>query len=131
MLLAVDTNVLARALVNDGSAQTTVARKLFLEHMVFVADSVLLETEWVLRSHLKLGRSAVSDLFLSLLSAEKVSFEDRPRISRVVLAHRDGLDFADGMHLFAAEGCEAMITFDEAFVRRSRKIDAGVEVRKP
>lgn len=128
---AIDTNVLARALADDGSTQTAVARQFILEHDVFVADSVLLETEWVLRSKLGLDRKAIGDLLASLMAAEGVTFQDRARLSRTVLAHRAGLDFADAMHLFAAEGCEAMITFDETFIRRAGKIEGAVEVRKP
>lgn len=131
MPLAVDTNVLARVLAFDGSAQAIAARRCMAENAIFVSDGVLLETEWVWRGDLKLDRPTVVQLMVSLISTEDVHFEDRERLYEVVSAYIDGLDFADAMHLFAARGCEAMVTFDAAFIRRSRKIGDSVPVRKP
>jgi predicted nucleic-acid-binding protein len=128
---AVDTNVLARALVDDESDQSRIARRFLMETPIFVPDSVLLETEWVLRSNLKLASATISELLVSLISTKNVSFENRRRVSDAVWAHRGGLDFADAMHLFAAGDCEAMITFDKTFIRRSGKIKGAILVRKP
>lgn len=44
-LLAVDTNVVVRDLTEDRPSDSTRARKLFDNQNVFVATSVLLETE--------------------------------------------------------------------------------------
>ena len=41
------------------------------------------------------------------------------------------MDFADAMHLYAAAGCEAMVTYDEDFIRRSRNVAATIAVMKP
>jgi hypothetical protein len=60
-----------------------------------------------------------------------VIFDNKPKITESVLAHRNGLDFAHAMHLFGARDCEAMMTFDEDFIRRSKKISGVIAVRKP
>lgn len=48
-MVAVDTNVVVRLLTNDHAAQAKRAVALFRANPIFVAKSVLLETEWVLR----------------------------------------------------------------------------------
>lgn len=131
MPLAVDTNVLARALASDGSPQANLARQCLAENVIFVSDGVLLETEWVWRSRLKLDRSVISSLMSALISTTNVLFEDRGRLKKVILAHSEGMDLADAMHLFAARDCEAMVTFDAAFIRRARNIESAIPVRTP
>jgi predicted nucleic-acid-binding protein len=131
MPLAVDTNVLARALTDDGSEQSRRAFELLRDEEILVPDTVLLETEWMLRSTLKMRRGEINDLFSALLAAPKVVFADRKRIADCLIAHKDGLDFADAMHLHAAQACESMITYDEDFIRRSKNIAGTIPVRKP
>jgi predicted nucleic-acid-binding protein len=131
MSLAVDTNVLTRALTDDGTEQSDRALACLLENEVLIPETVLLETEWVLRSRFNASRADVMDLFRGLLSLRGVHFPDRRRVANAVLAHAEGLDFADALHLFAAERCEAMITFDEDFIRRAKKIAQPIEVRRP
>jgi predicted nucleic-acid-binding protein len=131
MPLAADTNVLGRALTDDGSERSRRAAACFRDNEIFIPATVLLETEWLLRSRLNLSRKEINALFSVLLASPNVTFDDRPRITDSVLAHRNGLDFADAMHLFAARDCEAMVTFDEDFIRRSKKISGVIAVRKP
>jgi predicted nucleic-acid-binding protein len=131
MRLAVDTNVLGRAIVDDGSEQASRSRQCFVDHEVYIADTVLLETEWLLRSRLKLPRDTVNMLLARLVSSPRVLFDDRIKIGTAILAHARGLDFADAMHLLAAEGCEAMATFDEDFIKRQKMAESSVPVRHP
>lgn len=41
-----------------------------------------------------------------------------------------GLDFADGLHLAKAGGCEAVISFDQDFAKAANAL-GGVKVRAP
>jgi predicted nucleic acid-binding protein len=43
---------------------------------------------------------------------------------------RQGVDFADGLHLAKAEGCEAFISFDQNFAKAANALD-GIKVRAP
>ncbi|WP_163271682.1 type II toxin-antitoxin system VapC family toxin [Chelativorans alearense] len=129
--LAVDTNVLARALVEDGSDQTARALQCLRDNQVLVLETVLLETEWLLRSRLKLPRSAVNDLFSKLLTRPNVLFEDKAKVAEAVVAHREGFDFADALHLFNAQGCEALLSFDRDFARRAANVPGLLPVREP
>lgn len=58
-VLAVDTNVVVRLLTNDDPAQARRAAAFFADHEIFIAVTVLLETEWVLRHAYDLERSAI------------------------------------------------------------------------
>jgi len=49
-VLAVDTNVVVRLLVNDDERQAAVARRLFESDEIWIGVTVLLEAAWVLES---------------------------------------------------------------------------------
>ena len=49
-MIAIDANVVVRLLVDDDHGQFRRARRLLAASPVFVANTVLLECEWVLRS---------------------------------------------------------------------------------
>ena len=118
-------------MTDDGSEQSRRAAACFRDNEIFISDTVLLETEWLFRSRLSLSRQEINILFSMLVSSRNVSFDNRPKIADSILAHRNGFDFADAMHLFAARDCEAMVTFDEDFIRRSRKLSGVIAVKKP
>lgn len=131
MPLAVDTNIVARALTNDGSNQSQKASECFRDNEIFIADTVMLETERLLRSRLKVSRPQIQQLFSVLLSWPNVQFADRERIVGSVVAHAKGVDFADALHVLTSRGCDAMLTYDDDFVRRSERIPDGIPVRFP
>jgi predicted nucleic-acid-binding protein len=131
MPLAVDTNVLARALADDGSEQARRSRTLLAEKEVFVPDSVLLETEWLLRSVIRLDRSQINRTFATLVASANIRFSNRRGIADVIASHGAGLDFADAMHLHASEACEALASFDADFKRRAKKIAGAIPIVTP
>jgi predicted nucleic-acid-binding protein len=49
-MIAVDTNVLVRFLVRDDAEQASRADSLIRSEEIWISKTVLLETEWVLRS---------------------------------------------------------------------------------
>src|SRR3546814_15001400 len=49
-MLAIDTNLIVRYLVNDDPGQAARARGLIDNNDVFVCTTIVLESEWVLRS---------------------------------------------------------------------------------
>jgi predicted nucleic-acid-binding protein len=48
-VIAVDTNVVVRILVEDDAAQTRKSKAIFQDHVVFLSETVILETAWVLQ----------------------------------------------------------------------------------
>jgi predicted nucleic-acid-binding protein len=130
-MVSIDTNVVVRLLVNDDPAQTKRVIVLFKEQRVFVAKSVVLETEWILRGVYKLDRMRVNSALASLLSLERVVVEDEPVLFAALEAHGKGLDFADALHLASSQSAEAFATFDSVLRTRAKKLNIRPEAIVP
>ncbi len=61
-MIAFDTNLLVRIAVNDDLKQAELAEQLLDSNEVFVPRTVLLETEWVLRSVYKKSRTELLNI---------------------------------------------------------------------
>jgi predicted nucleic-acid-binding protein len=120
-VLAVDTNVVVRLLVADHAAQTARAAALFRSGRVFIAKSVLLETEWVLRYSYKLGAAAILRGLRSVIGLESVIVEDPTTIADALRMLEQGLDFADALHLASSAQAERFVTFDAKLITRARR----------
>jgi predicted nucleic-acid-binding protein len=116
-MIAVDTNVLVRCLTLDDPQQVPDAKALLAHDQgVFVAKTVLLELEWVLRAAYKLARPTIHSALERLLGLPKLSVEDPGQVSQALAAYSRGLDFADALHLAASTADEGLFTFDAQFV---------------
>jgi predicted nucleic-acid-binding protein len=129
-MLAVDTNVLVRFLTGDHPVQSARARALVANHQVFVCATVLLETEWVLRSGYGYAAPKIREAFGILAGAPNVVLEDPALVSQALEWMQAGMDFADALHLSKAQNCEAFVSFDREFVRIASRA-ADVKVRAP
>jgi predicted nucleic-acid-binding protein len=116
-MLAIDTNLIVRYLADDHPAQAVAARALIDSEAVFVATTVLLETEWVLRSVYGFSGTACAAAISRFAGLPTVTLEDPMRTATALAGVLEGLDFADALHLSAAEGCEAFVTFDQRLIR--------------
>ena len=114
---AVDTNVIVRFLTGDDPAQTARARKLIEGGDIFVATSVLLETEWVLRSGYGFATERIVQALRGLAGLPGVTVEDPRLMARALDWSEQGLDFADALHLGRAQGCTAFMSFDRKLAR--------------
>ena len=112
-MIAVDTNVVVRLLTNDDRVQSARAAELFAAEDVFVAKSVLLETEWVLRFSYGVPRATIVAAFDRLASSASVTIEDAAAVLAALDAHRLGLDLADALHVISARGVTRFVTFDK------------------
>lgn len=129
-MLAIDTNVVVRYLTGDDPEQSAKAREFIDNQPVFVATTVLLETEWVLRSARGYGADRLARALAAFAGLPTVILEN-PTVARAALdAMARGLDFADALHLAAASHCEALVTFDRAFAKGATALD-GIPVRTP
>ena len=126
---AVDTNVVVRFLTRDDPAQASRAKAVIDAGDVFVGTTVLLETEWVLRSVYGFAREDVARALGALAGLPGVSVESPVLLGEALQRTVSGMDFADALHLGAAERCEAMLTFDSRFIEAAR--DAAVSVTEP
>jgi predicted nucleic-acid-binding protein len=125
---AVDTNVVIRFLVDDTPSEAKRARALFETHRIHLAESVLLETEWVLRAVYGFSSAEISAALRSLLRLANVCVDDRATIFQVLDWFDGGLDFADALHYVRGSGLDFK-TFDRKFISRGRK--NGLKISAP
>jgi predicted nucleic-acid-binding protein len=138
-MLALDTNVLARYYVEEADAlratraQREAARRTIESGgELFVAKTVLLELEWVLRGAYGLGRQAMLRACEHLLALPNVAVEDRAAVESALAGLRAGLDFADALHHASGRVCDAFLTFEaRRFARRARRLALTPPVRIP
>lgn len=123
-MLAVDTNVVVRFLVNDDAAQHRRAVALFRGRDIWLPKTVLLESEWVLRTVFGFTAEEIGGALRGLLGLPNVRCEDGPAITMALDGLAAGLDFADALHLSgcpAAGADEGFATFDARFVKRAAR----------
>lgn len=127
-MIAVDTNVWVRYVTNDDPRQAARAVELLArDEEIFVAKSVLLELEWVLRAVYELSRKSILKAMLHILGLPNVQAELPEQVAFALDNYERGLDFADALHLAAGSDVRAFYTFDEKFARRARSLGAPVE----
>lgn len=134
---AVDTNVLARFFINDAddpeAARQRPAAIAALSGTVFVSMSVILEFEWVMRGFYGLSRKDIQHVFESLCDLENIQIEDRSIVLAALNAYKQGLDFADALHLARASFCDTFLSFDQRLKKRAKAagLSPAVELPKP
>ena len=118
MKISVDTNVLARAVLNDDPAQSRAARKLLKEaSLIAVPLPCLCELVWVLRQGAKLSKDDVATAVRSLMNAGNVVV-NRPAAELGLAVLEAGGDFADGAIAYEGAwlGGETLFSFDSKAV---------------
>jgi predicted nucleic-acid-binding protein len=130
MVAAVDTNIVVRFLTQDDEQQYQKSLKLFQEQDIFISDTVLLETEWVLRFSYHLKPNEICKALRSLLGLPNVQLVNGSGIVQALQWHENGMDFADALHLAHSQTCSTLYTFDTKFVSRARGL-TECEVRQP
>ena len=129
---AVDTNVLARFYLRDDTAQWRIAARILSAGDVFLPKTVIRELEWVLRYVAEQPAGKVIECLAHLLGLPGITVEDRDQIE-VALAHsRNGIDFADALHLAASQACSELLTFDDrGYARKASRLGLAPPVRVP
>ncbi|MHB1951531.1 MAG: type II toxin-antitoxin system VapC family toxin [Acidiferrobacteraceae bacterium] len=118
MKVAVDTNILVRAVVRDDPVQGDVAAKLLTSAaLIAVALPCLCEFGWVLRSIYGFPPTDVAAAIRALLAAANVEV-NRPAVEAGLLVLEAGGDFADGVIAYEGNwlGGETFVSFDKKAV---------------
>jgi predicted nucleic-acid-binding protein len=130
-VIAVDTNVVVRYLVEDDVAQTDRAEVVLRSGAVMVPKTVILETAWVLRTRYRFDRAAIATGLRQLLGLPGVAAEDPGTVAQALDLHDQGFDFADALHLASSRRAESFATFDQALRRQARRLPDLVSVVAP
>jgi predicted nucleic-acid-binding protein len=120
-MAAIDTNVLVRFLIQDDEQQSHLAKSLIHQLLaegetLFIAVTVLLELEWVLRSNFLFNKSQIIELLSNLLSTQELKFESESSVEIALELFRNHpADFADCLHISLAHraGHSPLWTFDK------------------
>jgi predicted nucleic-acid-binding protein len=120
-----DTNLLVRWLVGDDRRQSAAVQQLFesagaARAPLFVADTVALELEWVLRSRYGFDKATILLTFSALLETQELEFQTEAALEHALHLYRLGTaDFAECFHAgqCAAAGRMPLLSFDAKAAR--------------
>lgn len=117
-MIALDTNVLVRLLVNDNPVQGQIARDL-VKHPdgIFIGKTVLLELEWVLRQVYQIDKKTLAAGLTKLLGLPNATIEGVAQIAQAMRDFSRGMDFADALHLASTHIEMLTYTFDKKFAK--------------
>lgn len=133
-MAALDTNVLVRWLTDDDAKQSVIVASLFessakKDERLFVTVTVILETEWVLRSRYRFDKPSVTAAMDALLSVTELEFQTEPALEHALWLFKQAgsPDFADCLHvaLVSQAGQGPLLTFDE----RASKLEGAQLLR--
>ncbi len=118
-MIAVDTNVVIRLIVADDEAQVARALALAEREEFFVSLTVLIETDWVLRSRYGFDRSRVTTALLALADLVAITFESDDDVRWAIERYEQGGEFADFIHIAAARPIGRFASFEDKLARRA------------
>lgn len=123
---ALDTNVLARFFIDDAddaqAAKQRPSAVAALSERAFVAVTVLMELEWVMRGFYGLPPTDISRVLRVLSSIEHITLEDRSAVLMALDAFDQGLDFADALHMVRSSRASGFATFDQRLAQRAKDL---------
>lgn len=123
-MIGLDTNVLARYVMQDDPRQapraTRLVESLRPESPGYVSLVVLVELVWVLKSNYGLERGQVAAVLETLLRSKELVVDRAESVNQALQRFATaGADLADALieRLAAAAGCDATFTFDAGAVK--------------
>jgi predicted nucleic-acid-binding protein len=125
-LIGLDTNLLVRLVVRDDLKQLELVERLIQDTSergedCFIADPVLCEIEWVLRSTYGAARQDVLAVMQELLAQDIFAFEDRDAIRKAIDRYQSSkAEFSDLLigAKGKARGVRTTYTFDRGLAHQ-------------
>ena len=115
----VDTNIIVRLLTGDDPEQSEKARAVIKRPDTFIAETVMLETEWVLRHAYGFETTAIHDAFIKLCGLPNVILPNPHRMQMALQWYAEGMDLGDALHLAASQACGTFFSFDRKLIRKA------------
>ena len=129
-MIALDTNILARYLLKDDTAQFARARSIIEgPERVTAPITVFLELAWVLEIS-DCSRAEIAHAIRLVLGLTNFAARHLDSLLFALRWYEEGMDFADALHLAMSAQDEALITFDRGLVKVARQVGAFPEVRE-
>ena len=119
MMIALDTSVLVRYLVDDDPQQAEAVRALLaeltFERLGFICRDVSMELAWIPGWAYEFSRNRIATVFEELAATKEIHLEAANDVIRAAdNCRRGGADFTDRMIAVSAKrsGADALYTFD-------------------
>lgn len=130
-MISLDTNILARYLLNDSPAQADIAEKLLHGTEPCTAPiTVFLELVWVLES-CDCARQEIAKPIRLLCGLDNFKPQNLDALAYALNWYEGGMDFGDALHLAMSAKETAFKTFDKAFVKCANTLEAHSIVELP
>jgi predicted nucleic-acid-binding protein len=130
-VISVDTNVLARYLLDDEPVQFAQALALLSGGVACSAPlTVFLELVWVLEGK-NLARDDVARGLRMLLGLPNFRAFEPQTLAQALAWYEQGLDFADALHLAQSGDAERFASFDRRLANRALALGATPAVCDP
>jgi predicted nucleic-acid-binding protein len=121
-MIGLDTNVLARFLLDDDPRQSALAKKalqgvLSSGQRLMICSAMFLELEWVLRSRPDLNKASVVAMLRQLFELHDLMIDDEAAVEEALQTYENAnVDFAECLFYATCRrrGCGTMMTFDKA-----------------
>ena len=94
----------------------------FLNTVCILFNRRSIDPEWVLRRGYGYSRAAILGALRSFSRLPRVSLEEPARAFEALERLKNGMDFADALHLAGAGECEAFVSFDRSLVRTAASV---------
>lgn len=128
-MIALDTNLLARLLLQDDVGQHAAVKALVKTRQIFTAPvTVMLELVWVLESR-DCAPGQIGRALTALLDLPNFKPNNVDAVREALRSYSEGMGFADALHLALSSGDQTFLTFDKAFARQAKKLGLQPEVR--
>ncbi len=129
-MVAVDTNIVIRLLTADDQLQFKRSGALFQSERIFIPNTVIQESEWVLRYAYDFNRQQIISAFRALFGLNNVILSNPDVVNQALDWHEKGLDFSDAFHLASSQSCTKFFTFDRKFIKNAGNL-MTVRVENP
>ena len=121
-MISLDTNLLARLLLQDDPAQYIAVKALLTTNQIFTTPvTVMQELVWVLESKDR-SSDKIGMAMEMLLNLPNFKPEHGDALREALCNYREGMGFSDALHLALSAPHEKFMTFDKAFARKAKKL---------
>lgn len=128
-MIALDTNVLVRALTGDDPGQARAAAKAMRAEALWLPKTVVLELVWVLGFTYEFDRPGIALALSRLMGLANLRVEDADQVALAVRLYEQGTDFADALHLASSADAAELVTFDRKLASRAKTLTGTITVR--
>jgi predicted nucleic-acid-binding protein len=91
---------------------------------------VLLESEWVLRSGYGFAPDRIAQALQDLAGLPDVTIEEPLLLAQALHWMREGMDFANALHLSKSGACTAFLIFDRKLAKAAKDL-SSISVEEP